>query len=287
MSLRREIRQIATDLFAGVGLHRRKRGLPLANRVLVGTHHKAGTLWMFKIFTGICKKFDWEFRRRESGEVPMQFDVFFDGHSNFGSARLQSVYRGLHMIRDPRDVIVSGCFYHQKSQEAWLHEGRPDLGGLTYQEKINSYASLDDRILFEMEHAGQFSIQEMLAWDYNDESFFEIKYEDLMADSDLQLFHRVYAFLGFPGQNIPRMLEISYRNSLFSGKLKNSTHIRSGQTRQWEQHFSATHRGRFVELFGDALQRLGYESNDDWAEAPFKIARPSGPEDSRNHRRAA
>lgn len=287
MSLRREFTQIATVLFPVVRIRSHKYGPPLDHQILVGTHHKAGTMWMFKIFAGVCKRFGWELRRRESGQIPAQFDVFFDSHSNFGPARRQWNYRGLHMVRDPRDVIVSGCFYHQKSHEAWLHEGRPELGGLSYQQKINSYESLDDRILFEMEHAGMFSVQEMLAWDYNDASFFEVKYEDLMADSDLQLFHQVYSFLGFPGQNIPRMLEISYRNCLFSGRLKNSTHIRSGKARQWEKHFAAAHRARFLELFGDALQRLGYEDNDDWADTRPGIARPTTLSDARDIRRAA
>ena len=33
------------------------------------------------------------------------------------------------MIRDPRDVIVSGYFYHQWTDEPWANEPRPELGG--------------------------------------------------------------------------------------------------------------------------------------------------------------
>ena len=69
-----------------------------------------------------------------------------------------------------------------------------------------------------------------------------------------------------PGRAIPRALKISYENSLFSGMVRDTRHIRSGQIRQWEKYFSPALSKRFLELFGDdALVRLGYESDHAWA----------------------
>src|SRR5262245_45760294 len=157
-------------------------------------------------------------------------------------------YRGLHLIRDPRDIIVSGCFYHQKATETWLHDKQDQFGGLTYQEKINSYSSLDDKILFEMDYCGRHIIEQILAWNFDDPSFLEVKYENLIADEQLFLFHTIFNFLGFPGKAIPRTLRIAYDNSLFSGIIKNHPHVRSGKAKQWEEYFTPHHKRRFLEL---------------------------------------
>jgi hypothetical protein len=45
------------------------------------------------------------------------------------------------VIRDPRDVIVSGANYHCKADEPWLHIPEKRFGGLTYHQKINSLTS--------------------------------------------------------------------------------------------------------------------------------------------------
>lgn len=264
-SFLREIGKIKTIFFPIGRKKPAKRSIELNNSILVGTHHRSGTMWLSSIFNGICEEFGLKFYSGEQEKMPKDFDVFFQHHSRFDPGQLQVEYRGLHMMRDPRDRIVSGCFYHQKSEEEWLHTRRDEFGGLTYQEKINSYESLDDQIMFEMENSGLYDIREMLDWNYKNPAFFEVKYEDLISDENLILFQRIFAFLGFPSKAIPQILSISYDNSLFSGSLRNSIHIRSGETRQWEKYFNPGHKARFLEIFGDALIRLGYESNDDWA----------------------
>jgi hypothetical protein len=221
---------------------------------------------MYKIFHEIAVELNLRFYRVGVESLPANADIILGGHSRFALESLQVGYRGLHLIRDPRDRIVSGCFYHQKANEPWLHERKAALGGSTYQEKLNSYASFDDKLLFEMEHSGKFGVQEMLNWDYENPNFFEVKYEDLINDMDLLLFHRIFTFLGFSGQTIPRILEIAYQNSLFSDNIPKSVHVRSGESGQWKQYFKPAHRRRFVELFGEALVTLGYEKNNAWAD---------------------
>jgi hypothetical protein len=264
MSLGSKISRIrATLLPSG----RKPSGIELKNRILVGTHHKTGNVWLLNIFGKICDEFGLTLYKGMAATLPKEFHVFFRGNSHLEPAQIRAPFKGLHMIRDPRDIIVSGCFYHQKSKEEWLHIKERRYGGLSYQEKINSYQSLDDQILFEMEQAGRYCIEEILAWNYSDPAFYELKYEDLICDEQLVLFHSVFTFLGFPGKAIPRLLQIAFENSLFSGALKSTPHIRSGKIKQWKQYFRSHHKARFLKLFGDALQRLGYESSDEWADA--------------------
>jgi len=154
-------------------------GEVLDNRVLVGTHHKTGTVWMSSIFNSIASYYDLKLyanRGNKSFISPSSnFDILFQDKSYFDFDNI-SDYKGLHIIRDPRDVVVSGCFYHGKSSEKWLHIKREDFGGLTYQEKLNSYSSFDDKLIFEMENSSRNIIQDMKSWNDNNSHFIEIKY---------------------------------------------------------------------------------------------------------------
>ncbi|MEM7063915.1 MAG: sulfotransferase domain-containing protein [Cyanobacteria bacterium P01_B01_bin.77] len=241
----------------------------LAYKVLVGTHHKTGTGWMASLFKRICQQFQLSFFSGNQEELPEYFDIFFQPHSQFSFDKLHLKYKGLHLIRDPRDRIISGCFYHQNSQEEWLYLKQKKFGGLTYQEKINSYTSLDDQLIFEMENSGLNDIQEMLNWNYSNSSFIEVKYEELILDKDLILFREIFNFLGFPDEHLSKTLNIVRDSSLFSDifkdtKRRNTGHIRSGKPEQWREYFKHTHRVKFLELFNDALIKLGYEENDAW-----------------------
>ena len=234
--------------------------------VLVGTHHKTGTVWMKHIFEAISKTHDLKFYYGRQNKLPRETELFFSDHSWFRFKALPGNYRGLHLIRDPRDVIVSGAFYHQKSSEAWLQEPRRKFQGQSYQRALNQRESLEAKIRFEMEHAGASTIHEMLTWNYANRQFIEVKYEELIQDESLVLFREIFTFLVYPESWMDSLLGIAYENSLFSGSVKQSGHVRSGLPRQWEQYFTPELRQRFLELFGDALVRLGYEADDRWCQ---------------------
>ena len=116
-----------------------------------------------------------------------------------------------------------------------------------------------------MDNSGGNTINAILNWDYEQPAFINIKYEDLIQDYNLELFHEIYTFLGFPGYAIPSLLAISFSNSIFSGNLGKSTHIRSGKSNQWKKYFTKEHKQKFNELFGEsALVDLGYEPSMNW-----------------------
>ncbi len=239
---------------------------PIGKPILIGTHHKAGTNWLASIFRKASDCYEFEMYEGESPESFGSFDIVFQDHSVFTSSLLKETFRGVHMIRDPRDVVISGCFYHQRSNEPWLHIKRQRYGGLSYQEKLNSYETLSEKLLFEMEHISVLTIKDMWAWDYQSPSFYEVKYEDLVQDSELTQFREMFSFLGFSDTNfMHEMLSIAHDNSLFSGKVDTS-HVRSGAGQQWPEYFDKKLKRRFLELFGSVLIELGYEDDHSWAD---------------------
>ena len=238
-------------------------GTRFEHKLLVGTHHKCATVWMASIFKSLCRDLGMTFYSGQLETLPQTFDVWHEDHSRFGDGIDFAYCRGLHIVRDPRDVIVSACRYHQTSDESQLHIPLEKFGGLTYQEKLNSLETFDRQLLFEMEHSAGSTVRDIIKWDYQQPAFFEAKYEDLMRDEDLFLFHRIFTFLGLPANLLPFALETAYNNSLFSGKVT-TKHVRSGRLNQWRDYFQPVHKEKFIDLFGDALIKLGYESDHDW-----------------------
>ncbi len=163
------------------------------------------------------------------------------------------------MIRDPRDVILSGMRYHCWSHEAHLHQPDPLYDGLTYQQKLKSLDADDDRLLFEMNHIGRETIEAMLGFE-DGGVFRTCKYEDLVTDVEMIRWHELLAWLGFQGRELLVGLEAVYQHSLFGdGGANRSRHVQSGQTRQWQQQMSSRILDDFQARFPDALARLGYE----------------------------
>lgn len=220
---------------------------------------------MATIFEKIAKQLDLAMKKHQMPNKNEDWNIFFHNHSYFDFSYFENFdYRGLHIIRDPRDIIVSGTFYHCKSVEEWLHIKRDKFGGLTYQEKINSYDRFEDKMLFEMDNASLKTITDIGSWNYSNPKFIDVKYENLIVDNNLFLFHKIHNFLGFTGGKIPKCLQISYDNSLFSGNVMKRPHIRSGKSKQWQQHFNQSHLEKFEALHGDLLLKLGYEDSSEW-----------------------
>lgn len=232
--------------------------------ILVGTHHKTGTVWMLRLFSGICAALGDRLHVGPQDQLPPTTRVFFQDHSRFDFAALHRPYRGLHVIRDPRDVLISGARYHARATEPWLHVRRRRFWGMTYQEAIRRQRSLADAVLFEMDHAGAHTIREMLAWDSTRPEFFEAKYEELITDRDLVLFRRLLRFLGYGEEVLPTLEAVVRERSLFGGHVRDPVHVSDGRPHQWREVFDATLRRHFRERFGDALERLGYEPGEGW-----------------------
>ena len=168
----------------------------LPYKILVGTHHKTGTLWLNAVFRSICMVTHLKYRSscRATNEEEL-YDVCFHHASRFDKPDLSQPFRGLHVIRDPRDIIVSGCFYHLRSDEAWLFEPQDHLNGKSYKDSICQLENLDEQLLFEMEHQGRWTINQLSCWDYTNPSFLEVKYEELIEDSTLLRFRDIFLFL--------------------------------------------------------------------------------------------
>lgn len=237
--------------------------------LLIGTYHKTGTVWMQRVFLNLAKVLETDFHGSHLGTDPIapKPGFYLDDHSQFPQSLLEADHAGFRMIRDPRDVVISGAHYHVKSHESWLHTPRDDKNGMTYQQAINACETPVEQYLFEMENVAFHTCKQMLADFERLPNFATVRYETWMTDADMQDFEATMRRLGFTGDELAAAKDTFFKFSLFGERKHVDKHTRSGKVAQWRGVYTRAMGERFLELYGDALMRLGYEENDDWVQS--------------------
>jgi hypothetical protein len=167
-------------------------------RVFFG-HHKCATGWITKILMEVCFRLgltlEITHREVEFADYPslgayaddQDADVLIYTNAKIEHVRDLSFQRGFHVIRDPRDVLVSAYFSHLHSHptDHWpeLEEHRHRLESL----------SKEDGLLAEMEFSAE-EFEDMYRWDYAREDVLEWKLEEL-SPKPFQGFVEVMDFL--------------------------------------------------------------------------------------------
>lgn len=180
---------------------------------------------------------------------------------------LNDDFRIVRFVRDPRDLIVSGYFYHKRGAEPWFRFQNPSNrywqpinarvptgmpAGCSYAEYLNTL-SLEQGLLAEMEwRSAQFdSIRQ---WQ-QDERIKLFKYENIIGNEHA-IFQQIFDFyqLSYVQKRIGLMLvnQHAYRNK------RHNQHVRDPRPGQWQQHFTPEVAQRFNQQYGDILDLLEY-----------------------------
>lgn len=247
-----------------------------------------------KIFSEICFAFDWKFAKvlGKSAEIP-DADVVLFVHSLIDLSAITTPYVGAHIIRDPRDVIVSGYLYHKQCKEKWCTNTRFDLsqpvlfpnvpysqehrseewkkqylvslGNKSYQQNLRERTE-SDGLLFELFHYGAWTIESMLRWDYNNPRVKEVRFEAIMSNFE-ETFKEMFVHFGFSDDQVAQALQIAAKEDLnrqTEKQLRANPHVSSRQTTKWHKYFKKIHKETFKRRFDDALVQLGYENSAQW-----------------------
>jgi len=238
-------------------------------KVLLGTYHKTGTSWLRAMFMEIASRTGRQWLNLSDSytgdakgmlarmEAAPPGALIFEYHTAFPKTEPSSAYRGLRMIRDPRDVVLSSVRFHRKATETWLHEPRPEFDGKTYQERINEIQDPLEAFQFELDHAAGREIHNMVNF-ANLALFRTVKYEDMITDIHMKKWLEVFVDLGFDGAELPACLSAVWNHSIFGKKEKDGAHVLDGSVSQWRKQCSTEMLQAFYDMFPDAPERLGY-----------------------------
>jgi Sulfotransferase domain len=268
-------------------------------------HHKCATTWIESMIKQVCselklnhcnvhnsKLFSEELARFvETNKI----DFLSYTNADYNYVQQLKSFKGFHVVRDPRDIVVSAYFSHLYSHgtEEWTEL-------ISYREKLKNMPK-DEGLLEEMKFRKR-SFEMMGNWNYKLNNVMEIQMEKLIVDP-YNYFIKILNFLGifnekpglkddlkkdfakiqkrFFGQEIfntssqkirlEEALTIVYLNDFqkksggrSKGKENIKSHYRKGVPQDWKNHFNETHIEFFKANYNDLLIKLGYESDNNW-----------------------
>lgn len=228
--------------------------------MFVATHHKVMTTY----FNAVLRLLAFGTRRRfqrvhiEQPDPAAKLVLSMQGKLDLAALR---PYRGVHVMRDPRDMIVSGYHYHKWTHEPWVH--RLDENGLSYQQKLNR-ASPRDGLFMEIDHFIFFYRATLEAWDMDDPDLLEVAYEDLMGPEREALYGAIFSHLGFSGEalalacDLMRLFEAKSRTGRRKEAPAPKSHVRSGRSGQWRGELEPAHLDYIERELGHVLRKFGY-----------------------------
>ncbi len=273
-------------------------------------HHKCASTWIHDVVDAMAADAGWRIaylydEKLFASDLPAyvareRLDFLSYVNADWKHVRQLSNLRGFHVVRDPRDLVVSAYFSHKKSHptHAW-----PEL--VPHREKL-AVLSKHDGLLAELDFSAPF-LAHMAGWNYAQENVLELKQEEFTADP-YRGFLSVFRFLGaldeehyaksdwlpylaraatnilwrisagawplrLPMRRIPgeRLLGIAFDQRFEKhaggrekGKEDASSHYRRGVGGDWINHFEERHVALFKERWNELLLRLGYEEDPDW-----------------------
>jgi hypothetical protein len=235
------------------------------HRVFFGHHKCASRFFRLRLFAPIAKQNRWGVLTYKIQDPPFHFgslpdlDLYNldfarirDGEplvinlTNSTASTLTMIskanpnFRGLRVIRDPRQVLISAYFHHRdnhptESQQGWVWDklaiDQPRLRAL----------SIEDGILYELDNISREILeQQLFAWS-DDPRVLNERLENINQDRP-EFLRKLQQHL-----NIPKMPEVDWSRT-FSD---------SGAG-DWQTYFTPRIRRAFDDRYGDQVEKLGY-----------------------------
>jgi hypothetical protein len=209
--------------------------------------------------------------------------------------------RGLHVIRDPRDVIVSGYFSHLKTHRLL------DDPELAAEREMLGKLGKEEGLIASMKGINGRAIREMSEWRYGAaEGVMELRLEDMSGNSESSL-RAILTHAGWLGgapgpaqanggpwryvnyawrrsrertlvrrrfaalseKEFQRILDVVSFERLSGGRKQGETdtssHYRKGVHGDWVNHFTPGVEAAFKAEFPDVVSKLGYETGEEWS----------------------
>jgi len=207
-----------------------------------------------------------------NGVIELDTQLLLDPHSNTDPSNLPrwiTGFRGSHLIRDPRDLLISAYFYHLRTAEAWCALPNPEHGSLppdvSYQQHL---CSLDQEqgLLCELNNVSGRIIQRMTEWDYSNPNILELRYEQVVGN-ERATFQRLFEWYGFNTDKAIQAADIADGMALKNADPNSAMvrHARPGsRIGQWQDYFTPAVKQAFKHKYGEALINLGYCKDTHW-----------------------
>lgn len=240
------------------------------------SYHKCLTVYFQKVLSRLYRSPfgpSGEYRHFNS-----QVDSFYLECENYAVSSVNNHFLDLdrfedvrvtRFVRDPRDLIVSGYFYHKRAAESWCEVVSPAekdwmiVNGTIPDALAPSWSfarylnevSLEEGLLAELRfRRGHF--ESMRAWPGDDARIEVFRYEEILG-REVEVFDRIFRFYEMPFS--ARQLGLHFARSFLAVKRSGrSDHIRDPVSGQWREVFTPEVTRQFNAEYADLIEKLGY-----------------------------
>lgn len=253
------------------------------------SYHKSGTTLFWHVMSKVCDRLGLSMANHYGlVDVPApEPDVVLLPHSLLGRP-LSGPYRAIRIVRDPRDMWVSGYLYHLRCTEEWCVNADLDpsppilwpkvdhpfahwpearkrgflerLEGRSYQENLVS-RSRESGLAFELEgYTGQ-TLAAMRDWPGMGVVAQNVKLEAVMADFD-GVMTRIFDHFGFSAEQMAAALAVARTEDMRvmdDQALAARPQISSRTLSKWRMFLTPDQVAGFEAAYGDVILGLGYD----------------------------
>jgi hypothetical protein len=186
------------------------------------------------------------------------------------TSKLNRDFRIVRFVRDPRDLVVSGYYYHKRGAEPWFRFPAPSdrywqpinarvpkgmTGDMSYSEYLNSL-SLEQGLLAEIEFR-RYQFESLRQWT-DDARIKLFKYEHILGN-EARVFAEIADFYELPYLEKKALGYLADRYA--AHRRRGSGHIRNPEPGQWRDVFPDTVSRFFSERYSDILHDLNYQDS--------------------------
>src|SRR3546814_285755 len=189
--------------------------------------------------------------------VPMKTHSYLGEDHGHPIISMKATYGAVYIIRDPRDVAVSGADHFGRTVDAMIE---------MMADPLATCAAMPGIIVHELQSSWSHHVSSWTRW--NHPGIFAVRYEDLLADPFDQ-FARVARHFGISTDKarIRRAVEFSSFKQLQKleaeqGFVERSIHsqrfFRAGRAGGWQDKLTAEQARRIESDHGEQMKRFGY-----------------------------
>ncbi|MEP7183100.1 MAG: hypothetical protein ABI886_13030 [Betaproteobacteria bacterium] len=267
-------------------MQRRERQTP---QIFIFCYHKVGT----NLFSNVAAKLAAQFGLTVKSTLGLvraidrSVDIAIFPHSLLDLDLDDYDYRGIRVVRDPRDIWVSGYLYHQRCTEKWCvnadldatppidfprvpvsQRHRPEpwkraylagLGGRSYQQNL---VELDrpSGLRFELDRYTAWTLEAIAAWVPRPDRILDLQLEAFARDFDGTMTAAL-SHLGFAEATLPQALAIAATEDVArmdDRRVAGNPYIHSRKLSKWADVLTADDLRDFEARHGESITRLGY-----------------------------
>ena len=257
-------------------------------QAIVFGYHKAGTVLFERVMSRVAQHLNLSVAKHFGmvSALDQAKDIVLLPHS-LVACEVTWPYRGIRVVRDPRDIWVSGYLYHRRCLEGWCTNANFDptppidyprvdfsfrhypeewkrhylarLEGVSYQQNLLGRAQ-EDGLDFELAGYTGCTLEAMQGWRLGGPPTIDVRLEDVVASFN-DTMRIIFSHLGFQGLELEHAVRLAASEDMTrmdDATVAKNPHIYSRQISKWRGMLSSRQVANFENRYGPLINELGY-----------------------------